>query len=74
MELKSKNNFWGIIDNNREIVPAIYKNPKDAIFEWEWFEIENFNREFHRKFLSDNKNLNEINKIKEILIKSIKQK
>lgn len=74
MELESKNNFWGIIDNNREIVPAIYKNPKDAIFEWEWFEIENFNREFHRKFLSDNKNLNEINKIKEILIKSIKQK
>tara|TARA_R110001599_G_C12142620_1_gene650754 strand:+ start:884 stop:1120 length:237 start_codon:yes stop_codon:yes gene_type:complete len=71
MKLFKKNGLWGVKDEQNEFVPPNYKDPKDAIYEWKWFEIDNLNNEPHRKYLPLNRTLDEINQIETDLLNCI---
>ncbi len=53
IEVVLKNGKYGVIDDGIEAVPFTWKNEKDAISEWEYFEKLNTNEEYpERRFLN----------------------
>jgi hypothetical protein len=63
MELFEKDGLWGVKNGDIEFVPPNYEDPKEAIKEWKWFEIDNLNSDNHNKYLPWKKSLDEINRI-----------
>lgn len=64
VEAVEKNGKWGVLDNDRESVPFVYDNAKDAINEWSYFQELNTESEPHRRFLPEVSSMEFINEVK----------
>ena len=56
-----KDGYFGILSNDKEVVPFTHRDKNDAIEEWEYFQKLNTNLQPHKRFLKKVISIEEIN-------------